>query len=65
MKNYSNIKFGSFVLGVIVVALPAIALEQLGYSDWLWGYIILILIMFIVYHSTGLKAFSSFTKSLK
>ena len=53
---YQAVPLPRFLLGAGVVAIPALLLE----GRWQQGYVFLILLMFIVYHSSGLGQFSAF-----
>ena len=60
---YQAVPLPRFLLGAVVVSVPALLLG--GNPKWQQGYIFLILLMFVVYHSSGLTAFSQFlTKEL-
>ena len=59
---YTDINFWRYLLGGIIVLLPAAYLEKQN-PKWAWQYVALILLMVIVFHSDGLQGLTSFITS--
>lgn len=57
---YLNLGFWRFMLGLIVVAIPAAMLSRSGNDRWAMRYVGLILLMLIVSNWRGVEAFSRF-----
>ena len=55
---YQAVPLPRFLLGAAVVSVPALLLG--GNPRWQQAYVFLILLMFVVYHSSGLRQFSAF-----
>ena len=54
---YSNIAPSRCILGGLIVALP---LAFINNENWRWGYVVLILVMYLVFNSNGLGTFANF-----
>jgi len=61
---YRNIPFGRYALAGVVIAIPALLLEQGGNLSWAWAYVVLILLMLAVFYSDGLAQASAYTSSV-
>lgn len=57
---YSKIEPGRFLLGLAIVAIPALMLERSGEDTWAMRYSGLILLMLIVTHWRGIEALQRF-----
>lgn len=63
MNGYNDIPFMKFAFGLFIIALPAIIMAESGHSDYLWGYVVLILISFLVYQYKGVSTFAAFVQN--
>jgi len=59
--SYRKIPFVRLALGAVIVAVPALLLEQTGRTRWAWAYVGLILLMMAVFYSDGLTKAANFT----
>jgi hypothetical protein len=62
---YNEISFPKFFMGLIVIVIPAVVMNELGWQSWVWGYVLLILISFAVFQSRGLGKFASYVNSIE
>ena len=62
--GYSNIPFSKFLFGLLILTLPAVVMNELGYEGFVYAYVFLILLMFAVYQSKGLGSFAGFVGSV-
>lgn len=60
LPGYVDIPLSRFLIGAIIVSLPALILENQEESDWAWRYVLLISVMMLVVNSRGVSQFVSY-----
>lgn len=55
---YQNVPLPRFLLGAAVVSVPALLLG--GNPRWQQAYVFLIVLTFVVYHTSGIRQFAAF-----
>lgn len=58
-EGYREIPVGTFVIGTVVVTLPAILLGKYS-RQYAWSYVAMIILMFLVTNYEGVENFSDF-----
>ena len=59
---YVEIPFWRLMLALLVISIPAAALEQTGEARWARAYVGLILFIFLMANWSGVEAFSAFVR---
>jgi hypothetical protein len=64
MAGYTNLTLTRFLIGAIIISVPAIVLSETGSQKYAWAYVGLILLSLAVFYGDQLSKFTKFIQGV-
>lgn len=65
VSGYADIKLIPFLVAAGVVALPIAYLKTTNQNQWVWKYILLIVLSLVIYYQQGISRFAQFMTDIQ
>jgi hypothetical protein len=61
--GYKDIPIGTFLFALLIVSIPAFALESSNERSWAWRYTTIIILGMLITNYSGISAFTNYISS--